>query len=728
MTNFARSLASAGARSRAGATVVLLLSALAWTVPAFLATPASAKVATLGEATVGLQPRNAGGKGEGTPSSFANTTGNTVLHGTNVFEIYWDPEDLFHVHHEWMTQTERFMQAMGASSGNLEQIFASLVQYRDRSNTGAADAIAFKGAYHDFTKYPAAGCTDPNALAAGAITCLTDAQLRAQLQSFIAGHALPTGMHTVYYLVTPPGVTACLDEAGTHCSDFTASVLEEESGERNSTSWKNSFCSYHGAINPTKAAQGDGSTILYGAIPWTAGAEGSGYFTSGSFYYDNAFDCQDGGWMFENGKLVREAAKAPSKEEEEILSGAKGTPKEKAEVERRRRLEDPHIQEPNQEGKGEAGDYSAGLADVTINQIALEQANIVTDPLLESWKDPSGYEVTDLCRDIYGNTINGGIEGSGVADPESEAGFMSNETVDGSRYYLNNVYSLSSRHCEGGVGFVPRFTAPNAVNVGEIVGFDGMGSTVGLLETLAYGPSGPPTPTYATYTWNFGDGTEAKGFAPGSPTCEAPWLSPCAGSVFHTYASGGAYNVTLTITDIAGNKNSVTEQLTVNGPAPAPGISGAPGSPTTTAPGSTGSGSGKGAGAQPGKPVASASVVSHSLKTAVTKGVAVAYSVNEQVTGRFEVLIARSLAKKLKIAGTPATGLPAGTPAQLVIGKAILVTTKGGHSVVHVMLSKSASRHLRHAHKASLMLRLVVRNAASTPQSTTVISAATLVG
>ena len=90
-----------------------------------------------------------------------------------------------------------------------------------------------------------------------------------------------------------------------------------------------------------------------------------------------------------------------------------------------------------------------------------------------------------------------------------------------------------------------------------------------------------------------------------------------------------------------------------------------------------------------GKPVAAAALVSRSLKNALKKGVAIGYSVNEQVTGHFEVLMSRSLARKLKIGGTPALGLPAGTPPQLVIAKAILVTTKGGHSVVHVKLPKS---------------------------------------
>ena len=111
------------------------------------------------------------------------------------------------------------------------------------------------------------------------------------------------------------------------------------------------------------------------------------------------------------------------------------------------------------------------------------------------------------------------------------------------------------------------------------------------------------------------------------------------------------------------------------------------------------------------------------------KGLAIGYSVNEQVAGRFEVLMSRSLARKLKISGTPATGLPAGTPPQLVIAKAILVTTKGGHSIVHVKFSKKTAARLRHVHSVPLMLRMIVRNAASTnPETATVLSSLKLTG
>src|SRR6202012_832485 len=151
------------------------------------------------------------------------------------------------------------------------------------------------------------------------------------------------------------------------------------------------------------------------------------------------------------------------------------------------------------------------------------------------------------------------------------AGTLSNESIARGSYFINNIWSFSEQHCEGGVGLVPRFVGPSPVKAGEPIGFDGMASTVGLIRTDAFGPTGPPTLTYSNFTWNFGDGTVVSGFAPGSPICEAPWLSPCAGSAFHTYAHGGEYEVTLTITDIAGNVLTVGESLTVDGPGgPAP--------------------------------------------------------------------------------------------------------------------------------------------------------------
>ncbi len=58
--------------------------------------------------------------------------------------------------------------------------------------------------------------------------CITNAQIETELEAFIADHKLPTGMGTIFYLLTPPGVTVCLDEGGPegHCSDFNGTTKE----------------------------------------------------------------------------------------------------------------------------------------------------------------------------------------------------------------------------------------------------------------------------------------------------------------------------------------------------------------------------------------------------------------------------------------------------------------------------------------------------------------------
>jgi hypothetical protein len=728
VTNFARSLAGAGARSRAGATRFSLAAILGCLLALVFTAPAAAQVVSIGAVPVGLQAP-VGAVGETEASTYSNPAGNPVLHSESTYAVYWDPTD--HYHGDWQHVIDGYLANVGLASGELGTASGVLTQYTDKTNVPARYADNYHSAYTDTTAYPASGCVDPAPLQAAdrigtgkTTVCLTSTQIADQLESFVAAHGLPKGMGTVYYLLTPPAVTVCLDAGGAsgHCS-ARSEVFE---------TYDNSFCSYHADINPGGQPTGDGNTILYGVIPWVAGGFADPHLT----FADQlpGFECQDGGFDPTSeppGK--HEKAHERSTSEEEAF--AKMNKEEKEAVEEKEKYEGPHEQQPNQLSCPTSdGGCDTGLADPIITQIGLEQANIVTDPLLNGWQDAKKAENTDECRFDFAPAPNGSV----AAEPGSHAGNLSNQALATGSYYINDVFNLAALRlpypgvpCLSGASLVPQFTAPNHVNAGETVGFDGMESNISLDAAINFPGGGAPAATYATYTWNFGDGTTASGYAPGSPACESPWLTPCAASVFHAYTYGGTYPVSLTATDVGGHAASITELVEVNGPpAPSAAVPGAA-APGATGAGSgsgSGKGSGKGAGAQPGKPVATASVISHSLKTAVKKGVAVAYSVNEQVTGRFEVLISKSLAQKLKISGTPATGLPAGTPAELVIGKAILVTTKGGHSVEHVMLSKSASSRLRKAHKAQLMLRLIVRNAGSTPQSTTVISAATLVG
>jgi hypothetical protein len=125
--------------------------------------------------------------------------------------------------------------------------------------------------------------------------------------------------------------------------------------------------------------------------------------------------------------------------------------------------------------------------------------------------------------------------------------------------------------------------------------------------------------------------------------------------------------------------------------------------------------------------VASAAAISHSLSSVLKKGLLISYSVNEQVAGQFQVLLADSIAKRIGLHGAPATDMPPGSEPSIVIGKAILITTKGGHNTVKIQFGKKTAAKLRKLRSVTLTIRLVVRNASShSPLSTTVISTVTL--
>ena len=702
--------------------------------------------------TVGLQPRNVSYVLDGElGASFANSSGNPVVHGNSTYMIYWDPDDEYFS--EWQTLINNFVQGMGAESGALGNVFAVDAQYTDKTNQPAVYKSTLKVTYIDDAPYPTTGnCTDVEALIVGAITCLTDKQIQEQLKSFIAEEKLPTGMGSIYYLLTPPGVTVCVDEGGPtgHCSDFAGTVKEveaEEVAKREAeenhegftegeplVTFDDSFCSYHSDINPDNTPSGDANTILYAVIPWTAGGLGSAEV----FPRLEGYDCQDGGFDPQSKPPEkREQARERSKKEKEAEKEA--DQEEKDQDKTAEELEGPHEEEPNQlTSPGADGAWDTGLADLIVNQIAVEQQNVVTDPLLNAWQGSGGLEATDECRNFFAGGVPGG---SVTANEETRAGTLSNQVINGTNYYLNLAFNDAALKlpynvpCIGGVELNPRFTSPDPVDSGVTVGFDGMESGVSLNAGVKYSAGGSPEHNYATYTWNFGDGTPTvSGYAPGAPVCEEPWLSPCAGSVFHAYQYGGTYEVTLTITDIAGNTNTVTHPITVIGPPPpspggseGSGGSGGSGSGSAGTPGSSSPAAPSSSAAAPAAPVLAATIAPQSLRSAARKGLVVRYSVNEQVAGRFEVLLSRAVAHRLGISGPPATGLPAGSPSEVVIAQAVLVTTKGGHSSVHIHFSKRTAARLARARQVSLMLWALARgSAASGSPAASVVSVATL--
>ncbi len=174
-----------------------------------------------------------------------------MVTSNKTYAIYWDPTDNYHG--DWQGVIDTFFQNMGTASGSRGSVFAVDAQYTDAANQHADYAATFQGAYTDTDPYPTSEqCVDPHPLEGNnypwnepaAITCITNTQIETELKTFIGDHKLPMGIGTIFYLLTPPGVTVCLDKGGPegHCSDFhgtTTEVMEyEEERKATRNAWR----------------------------------------------------------------------------------------------------------------------------------------------------------------------------------------------------------------------------------------------------------------------------------------------------------------------------------------------------------------------------------------------------------------------------------------------------------------------------------------------------------
>jgi hypothetical protein len=682
----------AGARRGLGlscAAIVFVL-VLGMTAPAGAVVVTEANGLTYGTLPVGMPSKLSFG-----PMLY---NGGPVVHKNATYAVYWDPYGGYSG--EWMDIVNEFLKGVGSESGHLSNVEDVASQYTESEGPTVTGQVAyestFRGAYTDVDQYPTTGrCAEAKPI------CLTDAMIRAELTAFIEANKLPTGLNPatgetpIYFIFTPPDVTVCLDGSGAneHCSG------ETKSGQ---------VCSYHSYI-PANAKTGL-ETILYATQPWTAGNYGTV-----KVVHVSGTECQDG----------------------------TGT-----------------LQEPNQIGLGLNGQYNAGLADLIVNEVAADQLAVLTDPLFTGWHDKvgseeaeDGDEIVDKCRgDFLGGLLT--EQPPSNVNPKTEAGSSYNQLIDEHNYYINDAFDQAALYnpypgvaCINRVNLVPRFTTQNTVEPSDKVTFSASASAVDL--------------GIEKYQWNFGDGestevncgtrTPTQGHLPleCQPLVGIGNPNPVA-SVVHTYARDGLYDVKLTITDDGGNVASVIKPVTVGVPTepettptpePTPEATPTPTpTPTNTTPGASGSNSnGNGGSLTPQNqlvaptptltpaPVLGASVTSKSLKKVLSGGLAVRYTTNEQVAGNIEVLLEESTAKRLGIKGATVTGLPKGTPSSIVVGSAVLVTTKAGQGTIHVKLSSHAAAHLKHTRKLKLILRLFARNASrQSPQTTTMLSVVVL--
>lgn len=529
--------------------VLLSAAALALSVAA---TPAGAIVATVGAhgygvtPLMGVNPQSIAGAYRAPGSSgisgsigalnfdeSPNGGGPLIDHGGPVMAsntthvIYWDPEGEFTATTKGIIN--KFFTDVAHDSGLASNVFGVDAQY------GAAYSSTYAGELTDVDGYPSSGnCTNPGP---PFTKCLYDSQLQTELAAYITAQSLPKGPTQLYFVLLPHKVVTCLG-AG-QCSN-------------------NVFCAYHSYIEPGTAGE-----IVYADIPFTLLDTG------------DAKGCQ--------------------------YDGNAG------------------IQTPNGDTAGT--NESTRFADVALKYISHEYSEAITDPLLNKWYDAKGLENGDKCnawnagpasvsgedKHAFLPTLGGSAGGDNLFD----------QSINEDHYYLQSEWDNTTSTCLMQPALSASFTAsPTSGHVGTPVTLNSTGADpYGALSfTWSFGDGGTgagpsPSHTYAapgdytvtmtatdgltgamtvshkmivndvptasftispssaaaraavsfdgsgsndpdgsiaSYAWSFGDGGSGSGAAPS-----------------HSYATPGTYTATLTVTDIAGETNATSRQITV---------------------------------------------------------------------------------------------------------------------------------------------------------------------
>jgi hypothetical protein len=169
--------------------------------------------------------------------------GGPVMASNTNYAFYWAPSGEGAYPAGYQAGIDQYFEDLAHDSGGHENVDSVSTQYNDAAGEFANYESHFAGAILDTDPYPANGCKR-------APICLTDAQLRAELTSYVKAHGLPVGLGSEYFLLTPPGVEDCFTAAGAECSAGAERAV---------------YCAYHGNT-PVGASQ-----LIYSNDPYVTG-------------------------------------------------------------------------------------------------------------------------------------------------------------------------------------------------------------------------------------------------------------------------------------------------------------------------------------------------------------------------------------------------------------------------------------------------------------------------
>jgi hypothetical protein len=218
--------------SRFGVGLVLTIASVALAASQLTAQAATTTSAT----TAGFVPARSGDvKPDGTCAPGGCGSGNLVYHGghvmtTNeVYTIFWLPSGQT-VDTNYIADINRYFQDVAHDSGLGSNVYAVTTQYSSIQYNST-----FGGTVTDTTAFPPNGCPPYG----GASICLTDLQLRTEMNAVISSQGWTKNGTSMFFMFTPKNVESCDPRNG--CSFQT-------------------WCAYHG---------GNGQTI-YANMPYAA--------------------------------------------------------------------------------------------------------------------------------------------------------------------------------------------------------------------------------------------------------------------------------------------------------------------------------------------------------------------------------------------------------------------------------------------------------------------------
>lgn len=477
--------------------------------------------------------------------------GGPVLHSSAPYLIFWTPSgESIAAGSESLL--ERYFTDVAADSGKADDVYGVDRQYTD--GAGFADYNqTFNSATQaivDTQPYPAQDTSNCPDTSSSYPTCLTDAQLQAEVQRLISAEGLPTDGSTgaselaqnapIYFVVLPADVNVCLP--GDVCGD-------------------NYFCAYHSPFV-------DGSNyVLYAAIPTLLAQQ-------------DPKDCQDdgnSGVQEPNGNLADVVIKYMSHEDNETITDPlinawydDNSGNEEGDNCNFYGSFDPQEgYNPNAFTPTLGGDAGAGtLYDQLINNDQYYIQSEWSNGDVNCEMEPSAGTITPNFSvpapgsNPVGQPVNFDPSDSTVTNPASSATW---DFGDGTAQAFNaggSALEIASHTYAAPGNYTIKLTlVDDRGNLASTTKLITIGSPPNA--TFTFSPSQPPTSsavsfdgsgssdpdagvTITSYAWDFGDGSSGTGVTP-----------------THVYASAGTYTVTLTVTNSLGLTSASTAKSVV---------------------------------------------------------------------------------------------------------------------------------------------------------------------